>query len=170
MPIEMSIEPVTELDPNYSDADAVATPWPAGRAQLIDAQVYWLTTVRPDRRPHVTPLLAVWLDEAMHFCTGATERKAKNLVANPNCILTTGTNAYADGLDVVVEGAAVGVRDDTTLTRLAAGWRSKYDWHFDVGDGHFVGGGNVALVFRLAPVVAFGFAKGEQFGQTRWRF
>ncbi len=28
------------------------------------------STVRPDGRPHVTPLLAVWADDALHFCTG----------------------------------------------------------------------------------------------------
>jgi general stress protein 26 len=166
----MLADPITDLDPTFSSADAVATPWSTGLARLTDAQVYWLTTVRPDGHPHVTPLLAVWLDDALHFCTGAGERKAKNLAVNPNCILTAGTNAHTEGLDVVVEGTAIEVGDDQTLTRLAAGWRSKYDWRFDVVDGHFVGGDNVALVFRVEPVVAFGFAKGEPFGQTRWRF
>jgi len=50
-------DPITDLDPTFSPAGAVATPWSTGRARLTDAQVYWLTTVRPDGRPHVTPLL-----------------------------------------------------------------------------------------------------------------
>ena len=73
-------------------------------------QIYWLSTVRPDGRPHVTPIAAVWLDGALHFCTGPTERKAKNLARNRYCVVTTGTNAL-EGLDVVIEGEAVRVTD-----------------------------------------------------------
>jgi hypothetical protein len=29
---------------------------------LASAQTYWLTTVLPDGRPHVRPVLAVWVD------------------------------------------------------------------------------------------------------------
>jgi hypothetical protein len=36
--------------------------------------------VRADGRPHVTPLISVLVDGALHFCTGATEQKAKNPV------------------------------------------------------------------------------------------
>ena len=136
------------------------------------AEIFWLTTVRPDGRPHVTPLLAVWLDRALYFSTGAEERKAKNLAANPRCILTTGCNAYRDGLDIVVEGEAVRVTDEALLRRLAERWVAKYDWRFDVRDGAFVDAehGNVALVFEIAPVTAFGFGRGEAYSQTRWRF
>jgi hypothetical protein len=38
-----------------------------------------------------------------------------------------------------------------------------------VGDGSSHSEGNTALVFEVAPLKGFGFAKGE-FGQTRWRF
>src|SRR6266540_4821502 len=54
-------QPVTELDARFSSNDATPTGWEEARGQLEDAQVYWLSTVRPDGRPHVTPLLAVWL-------------------------------------------------------------------------------------------------------------
>ena len=30
--------------------------------------------------------------------------------------------------------------------------------------------GGEALVFEVRPTLAFGFGKGEQFSQTRWRF
>lgn len=35
--------------------------------------------MRADGRPHVTPLVAVWLDGAPHFSTGPAEQKAVNL-------------------------------------------------------------------------------------------
>ncbi|MFH8365634.1 pyridoxamine 5'-phosphate oxidase family protein [Streptomyces sp. NPDC018031] len=164
-------EPTTEVDPRYSIEGATATPWSEAEEQLEAAEVYWLSTVRPDGRPHVTPLLSVWLDGALHFCTGPGERKARNLAANPNCALTTGGNALDVGLDLVVEGAALPVTEETALRRVAAAYEAKYgsDWHFDVRAGAFEHRGGRALVFGVTPITAFGFRKGA-YSQTRWRF
>ena len=90
-------QPVAELSP-FSSPNAVPTEWSTARTELASAEVYWLSTVRPDGRPHVTPLLGVWLDGALYFCTGPDERKAKNLLSNPACVLTTGCSTL-DGLD-----------------------------------------------------------------------
>jgi len=158
------MEPVTELDARFSADGATATQWAEARRRLAEAELYWLSTVRPDGRPHVTPLLAVWLDGALYFCTGPTERKAKNLALNRHCVLTTGCNELSEGLDVVVEGEAVAVSNDATLQRLAEAYESKYgtDWHFDVRDGAFRNdAGGVALVLEVAPATALGFRKGE---------
>ena len=165
-------EPVTELDPRFSSEDARATAWADVQGELEHAQVYWLSTVRADGRPHVTPLIAVWLDGALYFCTGPTEQKAKNIAHNPHCVITTGANAIDKGLDVVVEGDAVKVADDDELRRVAEAYETKYgkDWHFDVKDGAFHHEAGEAWVFVVAPVKSFGFAKGEPFGQTRFRF
>ena len=116
-------EPTVELDSQFSSNDATPIPWAEGRERLEGAEVYWISTVRPDGRPHVTPLLSVWLDGALYFCTGPDERKAKNLVRNPHCILATGCNALDEGLDVVVEGDAVGVSDYARLGRVADAYR-----------------------------------------------
>jgi hypothetical protein len=61
--------------------------------------------------------VAVWLDGAIHFATGATEQKALNLTGNPHAVLTTGCNTWDARLDVVVEGDAVQVTDDHILNR-----------------------------------------------------
>ena len=130
--------------------------------------------VRSDRRPHVTPLPAIWNDGALCFCIGAEKRKAKNLAQNAHCILTTGRNTLnEEGLDLVLEGDALRVMDNAELERVAALYEAKYGsgWRYDVRDGALVGGeGNVALVFKVVPVTAFGFGKGAVFSQTRWRF
>ncbi|MFG2328180.1 pyridoxamine 5'-phosphate oxidase family protein [Streptomyces sp. NPDC048604] len=162
----------TELDPRYSAPKAGALPWSRAREGLAAAEVYWLSTVRPDGRPHVTPLIAVWSGEALHFCTGPDERKARNLEQNPEVVLTTGSDRLDEGLDLVLEGEAVRVTDETRLRGLAAAWTDKYgpDWRFEVRAGAFVGDGGTAVVFAVAPRTVFGFAKGDPFGQTRWRF
>ena len=166
--------PVGELDARFSSPGATATDWGEGRRHIDEAEVFWLSTVRPDGRPHVTPLLAVWHDYAMYFCTGPDERKAKNLKQNRQCILTTGQNGL-DGLDVVVEGHTVEVRDGAELEQVANTYESKYGAHFTAPEGTWFGlsdairAGKV-LVYRVTPTTILGFAKGEQFSQTRWRF
>jgi nitroimidazol reductase NimA-like FMN-containing flavoprotein (pyridoxamine 5'-phosphate oxidase superfamily) len=166
-------QPVSELDPRFSDPQAVATGWEDTRRALEEAELFWISTVRDDGRPHVTPLVAVWLDDAIHFATGPSEQKAVNLRTNRNVILTTGCNRWDGGVDVVVEGEAVPVTDKNVLERLAETWATKWDgrWRYEVDEGGFrhEGGVGDVLVFSVKPAKVFAFAKGT-FGQTRHRF
>ena len=118
-------QPVTELDARFSDPAAVAADWDQTRRTLEDAELFWIATVRADGRPHVTPLVAIWLDDAIYFATGVGEQKAVNLRTNQNVILTTGCNEWERGLDVVVEGEAVQVIEETVLERLAEAWADE---------------------------------------------
>jgi general stress protein 26 len=164
--------PLAELDSRYSDPDARPAEWSEARTQLEAAEVYWLSTVRRDGRPHVTPLIGVWYDDAFYFCTGPEEQKAKNLSRNAHCIATTGCNTLDDGLDLVVEGDAVIERDEHKLEQIAKAYEAKYGagWHFEVREGAFHHGPGVAVVYEVAPSAAYGFAKGKQSSHTRWSF
>ena len=167
-------EPVAKLSPGFSSDAAVATEWAQGRRELEAAELYWLSTVRPDGRPHVTPLLGIWLDGALYFCTGSDERKAKNLEQNQQCILTTGSNKL-DGLDLVIEGAAATVSDEPELRAVADTYESKYGARLTAREGTWFGLGDAirngeVLVYRVAPSTAWGFGKGKVFSQTRWAF
>jgi len=163
------IEPTAELHEGFSQPDATATPWAEVVDVLSRSEMFWLSTVRRDGRPHVTPLPAVWLDGALRFCAGAGEQKAKNLEADPRCVLTTGTNqlrsrrrgrgscrsrdrrgaAPTAGGDVVVE-ARLAFRG-----RLRGVPRSR--WSLGARLGRHTDEG---------PLVR----QGEPFGQTRYRF
>jgi len=165
--------PTTTLDERFSDPDTEAVSWERTREALETAQITWVTTVRADGRPHVTPLVAVWLDGAYHFCTGPGEQKERNLAANPHVVLTTGCNRWDEGVDVVVEGEARRVTDPATLERLAALWAAKWDgksWEFEVGDGGFGHEeGGMALVFAVEPTKVLAFGK-SPFTHTRHCF
>jgi len=165
-------EPRAKLDPRFSGPDAVATEWATTRDVLQSAEIFWLSTVRADGRPHTTPLVAVWLDGAAHFTTGVDEQKAHNLHHHQAVTLTTGCNGWQEGLDVVVEGSAVRQTDDSTLIRLAKAWAEKWDgsWQWEVTDGAFrdESGGEV-LVFSVAPTKVLAFGKGA-FSHTRYVF
>jgi hypothetical protein len=164
--------PAAELDARFSEPGATATPWSTVERVLAEAELSWISTTKDDGQPHVTPLPTVWDDGSLHFCTGAAEQKGVNLARNARCALTTGTNTWKVGLDVVVEGLARQVVDEDRLRHLAGQWLAKYgsDWTFTVADGAFHHeGGGTALVFAVAPTKVLAFAKGD-FAQTRYRF
>lgn len=163
----------TELDSRFSEPGAEATSWEQAERALDDAQLFWISTVRRDGRPHVTPLVAVWDRGALYFCTGPEEQKALNLAANPELALTTGCNGWEGGLDVVVEGAAERVTDQATLERLAHEWTQKWDgsWKFEaVAEGfRHEGDEGIAHVFAVRPRKVLAFGKGP-FSHTRHVF
>jgi general stress protein 26 len=167
----MSSEPTAVIDKRFSETSAEATPWSETARVLTEAELYWITTVRRDGRPHVTPLVGVADGAVVHFTTGLEEQKARNLEHNQHVALTTGTNTWDRGLDVVVEGSVVRVTDRETLQRIADAYVAKYGsaWQFEVGDGFFRhGGGGEAGVFRIEPTKLIAFAK-EPHGQTTYR-
>jgi hypothetical protein len=94
-------EPAAELNEGFSQPGAAARPWTEVAEVLAQTEMFWLSTVRRDGRPHVTPLPAIWLDGALHFCAGSQEQKAKNLQAHPGCVLAAGASQFRAGLDVV---------------------------------------------------------------------
>lgn len=163
---------VSELDPRFSDAGTDATEWDETRSRLEGAELSWLSTVRADGRPHVTPLVSVWYDGAAYFTTGPSEQKAVNLSNNPQVVLTTGCNDWGRGLDVMVEGEARRVTDIDLLRRLADLWAEKWEgqWQFEPrDDGFFHDGGGESLVFEVMPTKILAFGKGT-FTHTRYVF
>jgi general stress protein 26 len=169
-----TMTPETTVDPRFSSEDAKPTEWSAARDQLRDAKSYQLTTVRRDGRPHQMTIAGVWLDETFSFTTSSGEQKAHNLEAGNHHVILTAGNSGWDGMDVVLEGDAVEVTDADRLRGLVDAYRTKYDdfFQFRLVDGRFTGPGDIgsALVYDVRARKAFGFAKGETFSQTRWRF
>jgi nitroimidazol reductase NimA-like FMN-containing flavoprotein (pyridoxamine 5'-phosphate oxidase superfamily) len=169
-----------KIDPRYGDASATAPPWDDIERILTEAQLYWIITVRADGRPHAVPLVGVWHDGTFAFCTGPQEQKQRNLDANANVAVTTGStgaNGWRSGKDLVVEGTAVRVTDHSDLQLLADAWSDKYgeDWRFEVRGEEFVeasdSGGSTsggAWVYRVAPTKVMAF--GDAHGQTTYRF
>ena len=154
----MTLEaPATDLDNRFSSPGAVALPWTEAEQQLQKAGVYWLSTMRPEGRPHATPLFAVWLDGTLYFCTGDAERKAKNLAERVWVTITTGHNTLSDGLDLVVEGEAVVLNDGAGVRRVADAYAAKY------GEGWRIAGADGVVTFQVTPpTTAFGFGRGTR--------
>lgn len=152
----------------------MAASWPDWRSALLRlgaADGYWLATTCPDGRPHLVPVLAVLVDSALHFAAGASTRKGRNLATSPRCVLS----ARNCELDLVVEGVATIVRD-ASLVGVADEYLAKYAWPVTVRDGAFYGEGAPTAgpppydVYRLDPVIAFGFPIDDTYEPARWTF
>lgn len=167
-----TVQPHGQIDTRYSDPSATAESWVTALEVIETAPIFWLSTVTPGGEPHVTPLIAVWHDESLWFCTGLEEQKGRNLAVNAHCVMTTGNNAYVSGFDVTVRGEAERVTDDAVLRPVADLYVQKYgeDWRFDVVDGFFRHGDHDAAVFQVQPQVVHGFRRGPIASQTLWVF
>lgn len=154
----------------FSEGQAPPVTWRQVTDLLDRAEMFWLSTVRRDGRPHVAPLPAVWHDGTLHFCTGAHEQKALNIAHDPRCTLTTGTNEYRSGMDVVVEGRAVPIDGRARLASLATLWREQYDWPFTATDEGFLDGDvgdSPVPVYELQATKVLAFTKAP-YSQTRF--
>ncbi|HEX6872823.1 MAG TPA: pyridoxamine 5'-phosphate oxidase family protein [Micromonosporaceae bacterium] len=164
---------VTNLD-RYGFA---ALRWSRVRDQLAAGSkgpgtTFFLSTVRPDGRPHSAGVGAVWLDGDLYFTAGAQTRKARNLASNPACTISV----KLDGIDVVFEGEARRLTDAPTLHRVAQVYQDS-GWPAEVSQDAFTASYSAPSagpppwqVYRFTVETAFGVASAEPPGATRWRF
>lgn len=133
---------------------------------------YWLATTRPDGRPHLAGVGALWVGGKFYFTSGERTRKSRNLAANPNCVISVSLSS----LDIVVEGAAHEVADEATLKRLAnmyvaQGWPAKASHGAITAEFSAPSAGPPPWrLYEMIPSTAFGVATAEPNGATRWRF
>lgn len=151
---------------------ATGASWEEARWRLEEGEQYWVATVGPTSRPHLMPVLAVWLEDALHFCTGTTTRKGKNLATDPHCSLATESH----NVHLVVEGEAITVGEDAKLRRVADAYATKYDWEVEIRDGAFYADGAPTAgpppydVYEVSPATVFGFSLDGSLTSTRWGF
>jgi hypothetical protein len=160
---------VTNLDRYGSPA----IPWSRPHDLLAaDLPEVWLGTTRPDGRPHAAATGALWFDGDFYFTSGPGTRKSRNLAENPACTLAV----KLKGIDLVLEGEAEKVTDQSTLEQLAAMYR-KMGWPTEVEGDAFTApysapsaGPPPWHLYRVTYHTAFGVATEEPNGATRWRF
>jgi PPOX class probable F420-dependent enzyme len=145
-----------------TSTDGLVT-WDEALRRIDASRNFWLATIHPDGRPHVMPVWAAWLDDALWFSSSLRSRKIRNLQLNPRCTLTN-----EDGIHpIVVDGVAEIIADPDRIAAFLAAINAKYqvDYHIDFLDP------SVNATVRVAPDWAFALDE-EQFSgsPTRWRF
>jgi hypothetical protein len=149
-------------------------PWAEIRDSINDEGTTWLATVRPDGRPHVVPVGALWVDGAYYVTTGQGTVKGNNLDHNPHCVITRSSR----GFDLVFEGEAAKVTDVEKLERVAQAYADQ-GWPAYVHDGVLDGPYHAPTtgpapydVYEVTPTTVFAFGTGEEHVNscTRFRF
>jgi Pyridoxamine 5'-phosphate oxidase len=146
------------------DATTGLKSWPWAVERLQKSHNYWISTSRPDGRPHLMVVWGVWWEDAFWFSTGRRTRKARNIAAQTACAIGT---EHADEA-VIVEGIAREITDQDVWKALAEPYDRKY------------GGSLMPLlessqgtIFRVLPCTAFGQDEhAENFTEsaTKWTF
>jgi hypothetical protein len=91
--------------------------------RLDTAQNIWIASVRPDGRPHMTPVWFAWVGGKLYVSIDPDSVKNKNIAHNPRVALS-----LEDGLHpVICEGTAVPL-DPPLPEEVLAVFLRKYDW------------------------------------------
>jgi nitroimidazol reductase NimA-like FMN-containing flavoprotein (pyridoxamine 5'-phosphate oxidase superfamily) len=68
----------------YLENPKSMVPWSHVEQRLAAARNYWICSVRPNGKPHVIPVWAVWVDGYIYFDGSPETRHARNIAHNPN--------------------------------------------------------------------------------------
>jgi hypothetical protein len=138
-------------------------PWQWARDRLTRSHDYWLATVWPSGRPHVTPVWGVWRDDALWFSCSRHSRKARNLKENAYAVATTDDPANP----VIVEGEVATVLERDSIAAFAEWCDTKYETRYGV---EFFGASDNAC-FRIEGATVFGISGQDFIGSpTKWVF
>jgi hypothetical protein len=182
----MTKERAPKSEESLVDDRPGSTPWDDARDRLTEPEPgrhNWLATVRPDGRPHLMPVIAFWMDGALHFVAGEGTQKGRNLAADGRCVIGTESRGLPS-LDIIVEGRAEPLSDADAVVRIteqvnAVGWPLEARGVEVQGPNAPTAGPPPYRIFRVEPTTAFGLPGTygmEQFKPedlprpTRWTF
>lgn len=147
--------------PPLGEDDEGLLPWSWAEQRLRTSRNYWTATVDVRRGAHVMPVWGVWTDAGFCFSTGGRSRKARNLLQDPRCVVTTEEASEP----VVLSGTARRLERSELLREVVADYERKYGaGPPDVDENP---------LFLMAPQWAFGvIERAEEFSRsaTRWTF
>jgi len=147
-----------------ADATSGLKPWSWAVERLEKSHNYWIATSRPGGRAHLMLVWGIWWQDAFWFSTGPRTRKAKNIAADPHCVIGTEKADEA----VILEGTAEEITDRAVWKQIVEVYNAKYGG--DVGPMLESSGG---CIFRVQPHTAFGqdeHAANFAESATRWNF
>ena len=138
-------------------------PWSWAEERLKSSRNYWLVSTWPDGRPHAMSVWGMWHENEFWFSSSTPSRKAKNLMANPRCVVATEDAENP----VVVEGTARLIASPGELALMLALEKPKYSTSYGI---EMLDPAKNAS-FRVRPEWAFGLQAGDFTGSpTRWDF
>jgi nitroimidazol reductase NimA-like FMN-containing flavoprotein (pyridoxamine 5'-phosphate oxidase superfamily) len=97
-------------------------PWNKIDIWLQGFRSIWISTTRPDGRPHCVPVWYWWDGECIYFTSGPKGQKVKNLASQPAIVVHAG-----DGDDaLILEGVALPVTSPEERATISQAYSRKY--------------------------------------------
>ena len=149
---------------NAPDATTGLKSWRWAVERLENSHNYWMATAMLEGNPHLMVVWGIWWEEAFWFSTGPRTRKARNIAANPRCVIGTEKADEA----IIVEGSVSETKDRAVWKRFAGIYDRKYG-----GDLLPLLQSSGGCVFQVQPQVIFGQDEhADDFvnAVTRWTF
>ncbi|GAC1348608.1 MAG: hypothetical protein NVSMB27_17020 [Ktedonobacteraceae bacterium] len=139
-------------------------PWSKVDLPLKAHRSIWVSTTRPDGRPHAMPVWYIWDGTSIYFITRCDMQKAKNLARQPGIVVHLG-----DGDDVIIlEGQVTIVTDQEELQRIDSAYQNKYvDPHSGARDTIFHEGTDL---YRVQVKRIMTWEYGTVSTRTDWTF
>lgn len=131
--------------------------WDQVEPRLREARHYWISSVRPDGRPHSVPRWGVWLDGRFWYDGAPTTRHTRNVEKNPAVTLTLESGTEV----VIVEGESRATRADPQGlgTRLAEAFEKYRDAGYSPTPDSWSGpdGGGLRVIAPMRVLAWFAF-------------
>ena len=139
-------------------------PWRKIDLFLQSFRSIWVSTTRPDGRPHAMPIWYWWDSGNIYFTSAKASQKARNLAHQPWAIIHAG-----DGDDVIIlEGEAEIVTKRSEMDRVNAAYMEKYvDPHSGAQAAIYNEGDDL---YRVAVKHAMAWEYGTVGSRTDWHF
>ncbi len=131
--------------------------WDWVMEQVTAPRNYWISTVKPDSKPHDIPVWGVWVDDVFYHGGGPRTRRRRNLDQNPNVVM----HLESGDKVVIIEGTAEILTKDNIDPDLAIRIDEAYLKKYDMKHG--------LPVWRLHPHKVFAWHEYPKTA-TRWVF
>lgn len=143
-------------DYGISRAEEGMLEWSRVDAALAATPVFWVSTVRPDGAPHLTPIWGGWDGAAIHIEGGDTTVWARALAHDARVAV----GADHDGLQITLNGRAA-KEVPAHFERVAGNYAAKYPYRPQPGP---------MWVIWPRTILAWDVTSIEEFARTPTRF
>lgn len=119
--------PFTQQEYGIPESKDEMLTWEFVADAMSTDRFFWVTTIRPDGKPHARPTWGVWVDGTFYCGGGEQTRWVRNLSTNPNIVVHR-----EDAKEVVIiEGTAERIDNETAdaplIEQVDRAYEKKYD-------------------------------------------
>jgi nitroimidazol reductase NimA-like FMN-containing flavoprotein (pyridoxamine 5'-phosphate oxidase superfamily) len=148
-------------DYNVPTGDEGLVEWEWVVEQLERAKNYWISTARPDGKPHAVPVWAAWLDGTLYFDGHPQTRWGRNLQHNPSAVI----HLESGNEVVILEGKVQDIAhlDHAIAEKVGEQFKAKYGYMPNTKEWEDRG------LYAMRPQVVHAWTEFPR-TMTRWQF